>query len=189
MKARLKGREGMALLTVLLLVAVMAAVAVLVLDDIRFSIRRTMNAETQEQAQWYAAGAESLARRQIDRLRDSPVIGALISAQVPKGSVVAPMKHTDELYVSHYNKDRGGDQGLFDKHYDGNLRFLSGSVVVRALIYLQSDATYKVVFHDSRVEKAFATYDFSMASTSAVLVLAMSMIIAVLYVRHQKARD
>lgn len=99
---------------------------------------------------------------QIDRLRDSPVIGALISAQVPKGSVVAPMKHTDELYVSHYNKDRGGDQGLFDKHYDGNLRFLSGSMVVRALIYLQSDATYKVVFHDSRVEKAFATYDFGL---------------------------
>ena len=99
---------------------------------------------------------------QIDRLRDSPVIGALISAQVPKGSVVAPMKHTDELYVSHYNKDRGGDQGLFDKHYDGNLRFLSGSVVVRALIYLQSDATYKVVFDDSRVEKAFATYDFGL---------------------------
>ena len=99
---------------------------------------------------------------QIDRLRDSPVIGALISAQVPKGSVVAPMKHTDELYVSHYNKDRGGDQGLFDKHYDGNLRFLSGSVVVRALIYLQSDATYKVVFHDSHVEKAFATYDFGL---------------------------
>ncbi|WP_285137748.1 sugar ABC transporter permease [Microbacterium sp. lyk4-40-TSB-66] len=36
---------------------------------------------------------------------------------------------------------------------------------------------------------AFAQYDFSMASTSAVLVLAMSMIVAVLYVRHQKARD
>ncbi len=36
---------------------------------------------------------------------------------------------------------------------------------------------------------AFAKYDFSLASTSAVLVLAMSMIIAVLYVRHQKARD
>ena len=99
---------------------------------------------------------------QIDRLRDSPVILSLIVAQVPAGSVVAPMKHTDELYVSHYNKDRGGDQGLFDKHYDGNLRFLSGSVVVRALIYLQSDATYKVVFHDSRVEKAFATYDFGL---------------------------
>jgi hypothetical protein len=99
---------------------------------------------------------------QIDRLRDGPLIRSLIAAQVPAGSVLAPMKHTDELYVSHYNKDRGGDQGLFDRHYDGNLRFLSGSVVVRALIYLQSDATYKVVFHDSKVEKAFATYDFGL---------------------------
>jgi hypothetical protein len=35
-------------------------------------------------------------------------------------------------------------------------------VVVRALIYLQSDATYKVVFGDSRVEKAFATYEFGL---------------------------
>jgi hypothetical protein len=99
---------------------------------------------------------------QIDRLRDGPLIRSLIAAQVPAGSVIAPMKHTDELYVSHYNKDRGGDQGLFDKHYDGNLRFLRGSVVVRALIYLQSDATYKVVFHDSKVEKAFASYEFGL---------------------------
>ena len=99
---------------------------------------------------------------QIDRLRDSPLIRSLIAAEVPAGSVVVPMKHTDELYVSHYNKDLGGDQGLFEKHYDGNLRFLSSSVVVRALIYLQSDATYKVVFGDSRVEKAFATYDFGL---------------------------
>jgi len=99
---------------------------------------------------------------EIDRLRDGPLIRSLIAAHVPAGSVIAPMKHTDELYVSHYNKDRGGDQGLFDKHYDGNLRFLSGSVVVRALIYLQSDATYKVVFHDSKVEKAFASYDFGL---------------------------
>lgn len=99
---------------------------------------------------------------QIDRLRDSPLIRSLIGARVPAGSVVAPMKHTDELYMSNYNKDHGGDQGLFDRHYDGNLRFLSSSVVVRALIYLQSDATYKVVFGDSRVEKAFATYEFGL---------------------------
>ena len=62
---RAADRQGMALLTVLLLVAVMAAVAVLILDDIRFSVRRTTNVETQAQAQWYAAGAEALARRQI----------------------------------------------------------------------------------------------------------------------------
>jgi hypothetical protein len=99
---------------------------------------------------------------QVDRLRDSPIIRSVIAGQVPAGSVIAPMKHTDELYVSNYNKDHGGDQGLFDRHYDGNLRFLSSSVVVRALIYLQSDATYRVVFDDSRVEKAFATYDFGL---------------------------
>jgi len=35
-------------------------------------------------------------------------------------------------------------------------------MVVRALIYLQSDASYKVVFGDSRVEKAFTTYEFGL---------------------------
>ncbi len=100
--------------------------------------------------------------RQVDQLRDNPLIHSLILRQFPADSVIVPMKHTDEVYVSHYNKDRGGDQGLFDRHYDGNLRFLTSSVVVRALIYLQSDATYKVVFADSRVEKAFATYDFGL---------------------------
>lgn len=61
-------REGMALLTVLLLVAVMSVVAVAILDDVRFSVRRTSNVEFQSQGQWYAAGAENLARVQISRL-------------------------------------------------------------------------------------------------------------------------
>lgn len=110
----------------------------------------------------YVATLPAPAIELIDRLREAPVIRSLIARQVPPGSIVAPMQHTDELYISHYNKDRGGDQGLFDKHYDGNLRFLSSSIVVRALIYLQSDATYKVVFHDSQVEQAFATYEFGL---------------------------
>jgi hypothetical protein len=95
----------------------------------------------------------------VDRLRDGALVRGLIEAHAPPGSEIVPMKHTDELYLSHYNKDRGGDQGLFDRHYDGNLRFLPGSTVVRALIYLQSDATYKVVFRDSGIEKAFASYE------------------------------
>ncbi len=98
----------------------------------------------------------------IDRLRGGPLVRGLIGTHAPPGSEIAPMTHTDELYISHYNKDRGGDQGLFDRHYDGNLRFLSGSMVVRALIYLQSDASYKVVFHDSGVEKAFASYEIGL---------------------------
>tara|TARA_R110002051_G_scaffold103942_3_gene176409 strand:+ start:2106 stop:3062 length:957 start_codon:yes stop_codon:yes gene_type:complete len=58
----------MALLTVLLLVAVMSVVAVAILDDVRFSVRRATNVEIQSQAQWYAAGAETLARGQIRQL-------------------------------------------------------------------------------------------------------------------------
>jgi hypothetical protein len=99
---------------------------------------------------------------QIDLLRDSEVVRKTILRQFDQQSVITPMKHTDELYISHYNKDFGGDQGLFCKHYDGNLRFVPVGAVVRALIYLQSDATYKVVFGDSQVEKAFTTYEFGL---------------------------
>jgi len=98
----------------------------------------------------------------IDRLRDSDVILSAILEQFASDSVITPMKQTDELYVSHYNKDYGGDHGLFTRHYDGNLRFMPVGAVVRALIYLQSVGTYKVVFGDSRVEKAFQTYDFGL---------------------------
>ena len=110
----------------------------------------------------YVRKLPASAIKQIDLLRNSAVIHAQILRQFPEGHVITPMAHTDELYISHYNKDRGGDQGLYDKHYDGNLRFLSYGSVVRALIYLQSDATYKVVFHDSGIEKAFVTYDFGL---------------------------
>ncbi|HSO06446.1 MAG TPA: hypothetical protein VLW45_04370 [Pelomicrobium sp.] len=98
----------------------------------------------------------------IDRLRDSPVVRDAILRHFDADWVITPMKHTDELYISHYNKDYGGDHGLFGKHYDGNLRFLPVGAVVRALIYLRSDASYRVVFADSKVEKAFATYDFGL---------------------------
>lgn len=60
--------QGVALLTVLLLVAVMAAVSTAILDDIRFGLRRVENARNVGQAQWYALGAESLAQARIRRL-------------------------------------------------------------------------------------------------------------------------
>jgi hypothetical protein len=104
--------------------------------------------------------AEVIAR--VDQLRWSPVILDAIKRRFGQDYVVTPMGHTDELYISHYNKDYGGDHGLFSKHYDGNLRFLPMGAVVRSLIYLQSDATYKVVFGDSKVEHNFQTYDFGL---------------------------
>ncbi|WP_457007250.1 type II secretion system minor pseudopilin GspK [Luteimonas sp. A537] len=60
--------RGAALLTVLLLVAVMAVLLVAVLDDIRFGLRRTGNAQALVQAQWYALGSEALARSRIAQL-------------------------------------------------------------------------------------------------------------------------
>jgi len=60
--------QGAALITVLLLVAVMSVLAVALLDDIRFGIRRAVNAGENGQAQWYALGAEALARARIGQL-------------------------------------------------------------------------------------------------------------------------
>jgi general secretion pathway protein K len=89
-----------ALLTVLLLVAVMATLSASVLEEIRFSIRRAANAEAVGQARWYAMGAEQLARSQIARLTSTgataggwsgrtatfPVDGGLIQARVEDGA-------------------------------------------------------------------------------------------------------
>ncbi|OYW26945.1 MAG: type II secretion system protein K [Caulobacter sp. 12-67-6] len=62
--------KGAALLTVLLMVAVIAVISIGVLDDIRFGIRRTFNARVVNQAQWYALGTEQLARARIGSLMD-----------------------------------------------------------------------------------------------------------------------
>jgi general secretion pathway protein K len=60
--------RGVALLTVLLLVAVMTVLLMTVLDDIRFGLRRAGNAQAVAQAQWHALGTEAMARAQIRRL-------------------------------------------------------------------------------------------------------------------------
>lgn len=59
----------MALLVVLMLVAIMTAVAVGVMDDIRFAQHRTANSTAMSQARWYAIAAESFAGLQLQRLR------------------------------------------------------------------------------------------------------------------------
>lgn len=99
--------------------------------------------------------------QRVDELRYSSEIKKDICSQFPDGMCnIIPLQDTDELYISHYNYDNGGDQGLFDKHYDGNLRFINGPTVVRSLIYLSSDDDYVVNFQDSGVKKNFKTYDY-----------------------------
>lgn len=61
------GERGAALLVVLLLVTVLSGMAIAMTDDIRFAVRRTANIRMTAQAQWYARGAETLARQVIQR--------------------------------------------------------------------------------------------------------------------------
>jgi general secretion pathway protein K len=63
--------QGAALITVLLLVAVMSILAVALLDDIRFGIRRAVNVSQNGQAGWYALGAEAIAQSRIAQLGDT----------------------------------------------------------------------------------------------------------------------
>ncbi|PVM82274.1 type II secretion system minor pseudopilin GspK [Caulobacter endophyticus] len=65
---RRRHEEGAALLTVLLMVAVIGIIAVGVLEDIRFGLRRSFNAQVGGQARWYALGGEQMARSRIDQL-------------------------------------------------------------------------------------------------------------------------
>ena len=57
--------RGVALLTMLLITAAIAAIVTVLLDDIRFGIRRASNVQDMTQAQWYALGAEDFARQVI----------------------------------------------------------------------------------------------------------------------------
>ena len=98
----------------------------------------------------------------INKLRYSKVIEDKICKQFGSKCNIMPLDEIDELYISHVNKDNGGDQGLFDKHYDGTLRFLKGSTVVRVLIYLSSSGNLKVVFSDCGATHSFKTYEFGL---------------------------
>lgn len=60
--------RGAALLTTLLLVAVMAALSVGLLDQIRFGLLSARNGREAAQGQWHLLGAEQLARQRIDQL-------------------------------------------------------------------------------------------------------------------------
>lgn len=57
-----KNERGAVLLTTLLLMTVMAALAVAIMDDIRFSVKRAVGVQTAEQMNWYMLGGEDFAR-------------------------------------------------------------------------------------------------------------------------------
>lgn len=72
------------------------------------------------------------------------------------------LDNIDELYISHYNIDNGGDQGLFDKHYDGVLKFVETGTIIRALVYVNSQDNFVVHFIDSKKDINFKTNEFAL---------------------------
>lgn len=98
-------------------------------------------------------------RAKMDLLRRSTRVFDHIRAGFPGPVRITPLSETDELYLSHYNRDLGGDEGLFARHYDGNLRAIPVGAVVRALIYLRSTGSYDLVLDSSGTHRRSATYD------------------------------
>lgn len=109
----------------------------------------------------YIKHLPSEAVEHINVLRRSDAIRNKICEQFQVCNII-PLEDTDEFYISHYNMDKGGDQGLFDKHYDGNMRFIKNATVVRALIYISSNDNYVVHFEDSKVSHNFKTYEYGL---------------------------
>lgn len=60
--------RGAALITVLTMLAVMATLAIVVVDAANMSVRRTGNMVRMEQTRWYLIGAENFARARLDNL-------------------------------------------------------------------------------------------------------------------------
>ncbi len=89
--------HGVALLTVLLLVAVMGVLLVAVLDDIRFGLRRAANAQAVAQAQWYALGATTLARSRIAALSAADPMRTTLAGDWNGRTVVLPLDDAGQV--------------------------------------------------------------------------------------------
>ncbi|MCC8536664.1 type II secretion system minor pseudopilin GspK [Xanthomonas axonopodis pv. poinsettiicola] len=97
-------QRGVALLTVLLLVAVMTLLMVAVLDDLRFGLRRSGNGEAMTQAQWYALGSETLARQRLQALARRDPLRTTLDGGWNDQPVTFPL---DDGMVSVRLRDRG----------------------------------------------------------------------------------
>jgi len=92
--------KGAVLLTTLLLMTVMAALAVAIMDDIRFSVKRTISVQTGEQLDWYMRGAESYAENWLQENGgdDQAVLTQVIKTGEP---IIFPLgKEGDESMLS-----------------------------------------------------------------------------------------
>lgn len=68
MSMSIQKERGTVLLTTLLVMGVMASLAVAILEDLRFAIKRAGNVQAYAQADWYIRGAEDFAASYLDSL-------------------------------------------------------------------------------------------------------------------------
>jgi general secretion pathway protein K len=120
--------KGAALITVLLLVAVMSVLAVALLDDIRFGIRRAANAAENGQAQWYALGAEALAASRIGQLaagRRTSLAGNWPERTItlPVADGIIGMRLTDGAACFNLNSVVEGAGEIFQRRARGAAQF------------------------------------------------------------------
>jgi general secretion pathway protein K len=72
MSAPSRPDAGAALVTVLVMLSIMAALAIVVVEAARFSVLRTSNQQEMDQNRWYLMSAEAYAASKIESLRKAP---------------------------------------------------------------------------------------------------------------------
>lgn len=106
---------GAALISALLLVALMTSIALALASDMRYAMRRSANLDIRDQAYWYGLGARDYAEALLGRALDEPDTAFRPDASWLTGSQVFPIE----------------DGQLVGQIRDGNNCFNINSVVVR----------------------------------------------------------
>jgi hypothetical protein len=132
-----------------------------IIDEIRNFILNNYVDKLKERSSvhQYIVNTDKKLQQLINEIRYSKNIIDDICSQY-KNCDITSLDNTDELYISHYNIDGGGDQGLYTKHYDGVLRIIKNATVVRALIYINSNDDFVVHFLDSNISHHFQNYEY-----------------------------
>jgi hypothetical protein len=132
-----------------------------IIDEIRNFILNNYVDKLKERSSLheYIVNTDPKLQQLVNEIRYSKNIIDDICSQY-KNCHITSLDNTDELYISHYNIDGGGDQGLYNKHYDGVLRIVKNSTVVRALIYINSNDDFVVHFLDSNISHHFKNYEY-----------------------------
>lgn len=127
-----------------------------VIDEIRDFILNNYKDKLKERSSLheYIVNTDPKLQDLVNKIRNSEQIKNTICKQYDNCDLTT-LDNTDELYISHYNIDGGGDQGLYNKHYDGVLRFINDATIVRALIYINSNDDFVVHFLDSKNHTIF----------------------------------